>query len=125
MGSVAVGTVILNRLMFPEKRATLLSVALIAGFVDGGLLKHTAALATMRVVTIGTADNTLTDGVAGKLHHVSFLGLVTAQANLALAMFALNPVLSCVNIVATVTGDVCGKVLTDRPGFLMASAVTA
>src|SRR5690242_4168376 len=84
MRRMAVQAVLANRLMFPQYRATLLGVTVVAGLVDREFFQQLRTWRAVRVVAVGADDLALANRVMRELEAVGTLFRVTGEAFLRL-----------------------------------------
>ena len=108
------GAVILHRLVFPQERAALFGMALIAGFVHGRFFEHTGPFSTMGIMAVGTGNLAFSDGMTGKFGAIELLGFVAAVANRLLLPLDQYRIALGVDVVATTAGHVCCGMLVPK-----------
>lgn len=101
--------------MLPEKRATFIGVAGVAGFVDGVLQQEFRACRAVRIVTVGTCHPAGSNWVRGQVMALCALQLMAGIANLALRVSRKRLVLRPVDFVTGRAGYVVARMHTATP----------
>lgn len=125
MWFMAVGAVFGDRLMLPQERAALFSMAGEAGLVDGILLEQLGTGRAMRVVAVGTDHLALQDWVMRYFFAVCALILVAREADFGLGLLVAHRVVLSVNLVTRATGHVVADMLAAGPMGAAAPFVTS
>ena len=84
MRGMTVGAILVNRLVFPQKRTALLGVTGEAGFGDGGLLDQLRSARSVRIVAVGAGHLADVEGVRRNLLGLRALLLMAGVADLRL-----------------------------------------
>lgn len=115
VGRVAGGAVLLHRGMFPEERAALFGVTLVAGLVEDVGLDVLVRGRPVRIVTIGATDLALADRVVGELLQVRLDVQVAGDAEIRGVRLGQVCVVAAVDFVATRAAQALALVGTGIP----------
>jgi len=115
MWCVAVDTVILHRFMFVNKRAALLGMTQITGFVNRSPDQGHWSVGTMRVVAIGASDRTFPDRMPIGLIDLHFFLQMTGKTYVRLAVTVEHRVPLCMHAVAGYTTQILGGMCAVSP----------
>jgi hypothetical protein len=115
MWIVAIGAVLRDRLVFPQKRPAKFSMAGSASFGDGVLDQLSRSARAMRRVARRTRHLPFAQGMMRGLEKIRALRLMTRRADLDLHRGRLHRILGCVQSMAAGAGDIARGVDARRP----------
>jgi len=112
---VAVGAVLNDGRVFPQKRSALFRVAGVAGLGDGVLHHQARASRTVRVVAVGAADFAFEDGMPGEAMKLCALILMATEADFRLGKLIQHFLFGVVHLMAIRAGEALLLVCTAGP----------
>jgi len=122
---MAVGAIFTHRLMFPQERAALLGMAVVANFRHAHFFEQLRSGGTVRIVAIRADHFTLANRVMRKLIAVRTLFGVTLEARVGLSLLGQHRIRGSVKGMAIHASDIVALVLASLPVHAQAVFVAA